>query len=339
MAQGKTPIETLQFVRALNGKLQLQTPSWKLIAELEQVRDETQRKEKINKIIEKLKDDKEKHILDELGPVGDLPLHQAFILKQYDLGKMLVDEFYSTENVHGVTKKGKFHPFIDKGINTPFMSDVAAWKPHVDIDDDLGQYTGETVLHIAIVHGNLDLIDWMLGKKIYITSRARGSFIKPISHPIIATVEDHAALAAEQDAHGAQSASDDMTCDFGEYPLSFAASVGSVDILKKLAKHAEHDGVEQEEFIEVLKVQRGLRTELGMPCDIIVAQADGGILRVLIELLDTQGNTALHMAVKHNQTACVDWLMSHHGKGSLRMHNKEVRTNLYTMMGVVFFFL
>lgn len=38
----------------------------------------------------------------------------------------------------------------------------------------------------------------------------------------------------------------DSACDYGEYPLSFAASVGSVAICRVLTEHAEHEMHETE---------------------------------------------------------------------------------------------
>ena len=118
---------------------------------------------------------------------------------------------------------------------------------------------------------------------------------------------------------------EDSVCAYGEFPFSFAASVGNVEILEMLARHAERGGIAKEELIEVLKTQRKIRASLGIEQDIVVKEK-GGFMRLLVGLQDSRGNTALHMAVQYNQKACIDWIMAHYGQETLHTLNADGMT-------------
>eukprot|EP00282_Hemiselmis_andersenii_P015972 CAMPEP_0114112884 /NCGR_PEP_ID=MMETSP0043_2-20121206/2620_1 /TAXON_ID=464988 /ORGANISM="Hemiselmis andersenii, Strain CCMP644" /LENGTH=1168 /DNA_ID=CAMNT_0001205003 /DNA_START=196 /DNA_END=3702 /DNA_ORIENTATION=- len=213
----------------------------------------------------------------EPGPVGDIPLHACFLLGLADVGKELVDKFYSSD------KK--------VNLNTPYLSDLDFWKQHNgvldqnDPYDDGGLYTGETCLHIAIVQtddSDPELVRWFLKKGAMVTVQATGAFFKG---PVIKrrANEGNQKLAGvpgaiagfkpsrwqrlvswlqsrERDKvpgrrtlHNAFSA-----CDYGEFPLSFAASVGSIEICRILCEHEMPD----EEWKAFVVSQRNLMRQM-----------------------------------------------------------------------------
>ena len=290
-----------------------------------EIKEMPAKKKKDDDKVEKVE---EKGALYESGPVGDLPLHQAFLLQQKELGKELVTKFYRRPGVDGKLQDGVFFPFIDKGINRPYQSDLDPWKhllerTDVPLFDDGGLYTGETVLHIAIVQNDLELVKWMLKERICITSRATGSFFKPptsyIEREVLGDTQANLEPCSFKNASS--------VCDYGEFPLSFAASVGNVDIMTELAKHAEHGGIPKAELIEVLKSQRKIRNMLKIKDEIVVDE-DGGFMRLLIGLQDSRGNTAMHKAVQYERRNVVDWIMKNHGEQSLQMLNADGFTPL-----------
>ena len=103
-----------------------------------------------------------------------------------------------------------------------------------------GLYTGETILHIAIVQEQEKVVQRLLENGINISSRALGVFFQPrfqqprtsdltfqqrLKARIIGvdlTLEKFAAVKRIENTHSG--------CYYGEYPLSFAASVGNVEI-------------------------------------------------------------------------------------------------------------
>jgi len=316
-----------RLLRAHNQKLQLQTPSWdqmmRVLAESPKNKEDV-----INQWIAELADKNPREgaelcaddVLYTAGPVGDLPMHQAFLLGEPELGKRLVEKFHCRPGIDGEFRQGSgestiFYPNSNAGINTPYVSDLDVWKTLVpNTFDDGGIYTGETVLHIAIVQMDLDLVKWMLDRHICITSRARGAFFKP---PSCITEQQLQAVNMSAIARGLGATTnffknEDSVCDYGEFPFSFAASIGNIAIMKVLAKHAERGGILKQELIEVLKTQRKIRASLGINDEIVVTEK-GGFMRLLIGLQDSRGNTALHMAVHYDQQESFDWIMSHHG--------------------------
>ena len=83
-------------------------------------------------------------------------------------------------------------------------------------------------------------------------------------------------------------------CAYGEFPLSFAASIGKGPVCEALYRHAKLKG-----------------------CTSIVRNRD------------TFGNTAVHMAVKHQQLPTLEWLLSlDEGRECLEITNDEGLTPL-----------
>ena len=260
-----------------------------------------------------------------VGPTGALPFHDAFLLGQNELGKEIVTNFFCRHGIDGKRQlDGSFLPALDKGLNTPYVSDLEAWKPFVKTTfDDGGLYTGETALHIAIVQGNISLVKWMLENGISITARAVGSFFKPKASKREEDLQEVLTTLHGKEAEAYKN--EYSMCDYGEFPFSFATCMGNIEILELLAKHAEKGGIGKEELIQVLKTQRKIRSSLGTNEEIVVSE-QGGLFRLLVGLQDSHGNTALHMAVRYSKKDCFDWIMAFHGEECMRTLNADAMT-------------
>jgi hypothetical protein len=100
---------------------------------------------------------------------------------------------------------------------------------------DGGLFTGETVLHIAIVQKRLDSIKWLLDHGSELTCRAVGLFFQGMKIPKFTDdmtwrMETLAGMMAKLGSvHSVFNFEENMlggSCSFGEFPLSFAAAVG-----------------------------------------------------------------------------------------------------------------
>jgi hypothetical protein len=126
----------------------------------------------------------------------------------------------------------------DKQLQRQPDYDETASDESEPLDD--GLYTGETILHIAIVQEKTMVVQELLERGIELSTRAKGVFFQPrfqlprttelnIRQKIKARVmginlklERFAAVKRIENTYSG--------CYYGEYPLSFAASVGNVDI-------------------------------------------------------------------------------------------------------------
>jgi hypothetical protein len=99
------------------------------------------------------------------GPVGDLPIHDCFLLDITEFGEKIIGEFFNSPQL----------------LSLPYTNDLDPWrnrpKGHSSRED--GLYTGETVLHIAIVKENRKLVKFLVNKGIDLSSRATGTFFQP----------------------------------------------------------------------------------------------------------------------------------------------------------------
>ena len=120
------------------------------------------------------------------GPVGDLPLHDCFLLDLKDMGKQIAEKYFNTPEL----------------LSLPYSNDLDVWRKrrgnsnrvedsrNIDGDQEPislkakdewedGLYTGETVLHIAIVKEDVELVEWLLRRGAALSSRACGAFFQP----------------------------------------------------------------------------------------------------------------------------------------------------------------
>jgi ankyrin repeat protein len=211
-------------------------------------------------------------------------VHICFLLGLKDLGMELVQKHYNTEDL----------------INIPYADDLEPMeKKLVDRKAfDRGLYTGETILHIAIVTCDDLAVRFLLERGASLYARALGVFFMPQWIPALKKQsffqKARAYLLSFTSSEVNKNHNEYSQCPYGEYPLSFAASIGKVDICKLIYHHAQ----------------------LNKCTSIVRAE-------------DSFGNTAMHMAVLHKRQHVVDWLMTiEEGKGCLEHPNKDGLTPL-----------
>jgi hypothetical protein len=188
------------------------------------------------------------------GPVGEYPLHCCFLLGLHELGAVLIEKIYNTPERLSIPYKNDLDPWRRPGIkeeegiaqSRPQHKEHHTTEKVTDSEDllDDGLYTGETILHIAIVQEKPQIVHKLLEQGIEICSRARGVFFQPRYRlPSIKELTrlqkweamlvgidlEHELFAAVKKIENTFS-----ECYYGEYPLSFAASVGNVEICKLL---------------------------------------------------------------------------------------------------------
>lgn len=112
----------------------------------------------------------------------------------------------------------------------------------------------------------------------------------------------------------------DGECDYGEFPLSFAASMGQVKMMR---------------VIKDAMTQRIRTDERGSYYDHLVKNPIFKKIRekpvpwsrefhacfLMLNAQDSDGNTALHKAVQFNRIEAIDWLLAHGGYPSLLVLN------------------
>ena len=198
------------------------------------------------------------------GPVGDSPIHCCFLLGLCDLGKELISEFYSSPELLSLPYKNDLEPWRrlaskaerNKRSNLSNLNDIMrkslqlltatrrnSTNPDLEPLED-GLYTGETILHIAIVQEDEEMVQFLLDEGIEISSQAKGVFFQPrfqqprssdltmlqrLKARIIGVDLKTDKFAAVKKVENKYSG-----CYYGEYPLSFAASIGNVDICDQL---------------------------------------------------------------------------------------------------------
>ena len=268
---------------------------------------------------------------------------------------------------------------------------------------DGGMFTGQTLLHIAILQHETDVVRWLVDNGARIDARAGGIFFQqPIAdtfgwaaqaanktklNAITAiaggfhvtgfqrestavfeeetqrkkseTIKTYRELMALMFNLGSQKEKLEIggCCYYGEFPLSFAASVGDVHICHMLMIHARElvlQGLTALNHMEDVggelngqasqkqDAQALYATEFLAGLFSVLSKTKGGLFEKyssqqskLLTLIgcflnrsDAFGNTALHMAVMYKQSRVVDWLLDHGGKPSMRAMNEDGLTPL-----------
>ena len=186
------------------------------------------------------------------GPVGDSPLHGCFLLGLHDLGFEVIKKFCASPELLSMRYINDLD--IWRGKNGNIQEErVTEPRPNLSHDenephsfDELedGLYTGETILHIAIVQEQEHVVQKLLKMGIEVSTPATGVFFQPrfqqprstdltflqhIKARIIGIDLDLERFAAVNRIENTHSG-----CYYGEFPLSFAASVGNVNICDQL---------------------------------------------------------------------------------------------------------
>ena len=188
------------------------------------------------------------------GSVGDSPIHGCFLLGLHELGFELIQKYYSDptllsmqyENDLDIWRNTPNSISVDDGQSSQYKQSHDQKQLHQKLADhqEDGLYTGETILHIAIVQEQEKVVNRLLENGIEISSRAKGIFFQPrLQYPRSTDLSYSEQLKAQmmgidlvdqtfvavkriENTHSG--------CYYGEYPLSFAASVGNVDICDQL---------------------------------------------------------------------------------------------------------
>ncbi len=76
-----------------------------------------------------------------------------------------------------------------KYVDIPYISDLEVWKHSIMATDQTerekiygdgqGSYKGETILHMAIVNGDKDFVEYLLKKGADVNARAEGEYFMP----------------------------------------------------------------------------------------------------------------------------------------------------------------
>jgi hypothetical protein len=298
------------------------------------------------------------------GPVGDSPIHDCFLLGLMDIGKKLIEKYYSSPELLSVSYKNDLDPWrkeLDRQKSTSQLCQTG----------EDGLYTGETVLHIAIVQANSEMVQYLLEQGIEISSRATGVFFQPkYLRPLsveLTTWQTFKAwiigidLKREKFAAVLKRENKDSGTYFGEYPLSFAASIGNVEICnllyyyKQLRIQSCMDFESKKTVKDVCKMPKSEKKEFDMSIlgksrswlergqsiarmnphlskDFQWESDQGSEKQLMWEFVnatDNLGNTALHLAVWHRRKDTIDWILSkREGRHGLNVLNHDAFTPL-----------
>ncbi len=272
------------------------------------------------------------------GPVGESPVHICFLLRLTDIGKEVIEKYYPDKKSLNVAYKNDLLPLQpeDKSDKQKKTSS----EPEGDLSPpETGLYTGETLLHIAIVNEDIASVQYLLEKGMKISSRATGVFFQP--RWIRPRVKDLTRwqrflswmagvdLKVEKFAVVAQELNEYSACYYGEYPLSFAASIGSVEICKLLLSFQESRKADTVELVKK-RLSRIGRSQTFVQHNQHWKHDDSRTpLWDFMNAIDYYGNTALHMAVYHRKKDVIDWLMTKEAaKASLEILNFDGFTPL-----------
>ena len=293
------------------------------------------------------------------GPVGESPVHIVILKRLKDTGKRILERYYLQNR-----------DSRDSYISVSYLNDLDPWRNarasrlQSQSRED-GLYTGETCLHMAIVQEDEELVQYLLDHGIRICSRARGVFFQPahIRYTIMNYFSEFLSVQRQiKDRyfdllygwfriqlsnrvkrgelavlHHVQNPR--SGCYYGEFPLSFAASIGNVRICEQLLnrhlqvlknpKKLEISEDVQEQIYQLDFLNKRLKYIRGLHSDHQLRITPELKKVLFLNAMDTFGNTAMHMAVMHEKKDVIDWLMGQESaKQSLETLNNEGLTPL-----------
>ncbi|EKX48290.1 hypothetical protein GUITHDRAFT_105896 [Guillardia theta CCMP2712] len=313
-----------------------------------------------------LRKSQQKNWMECRGPVGELPVHLAFLFGLDELGRKMIKQ--AIENVK-TEEQGKDEQEVRRRscVNVTYENDLKVWFKETKEGDadhaicafirerfgdstreeallpisrlmdvasgkDGGMFTGESLLHIAIVQNLEESITWLLEQGADLLSRATGIFFQPYS---IEELEIDRKLFS----HNRQMNTLGGACHYGEFPLSFACSVASPRICHKIAgrafkllKQYEENKIEEANKEQVTELVDYLTTWHYENTDEHRSQNDKLDCKTLYSAFlnnrDHLGNTALHMAVQHGNIDAIRWLLDSSAEPSMCMLNQDNLTPL-----------
>lgn len=255
--------DKVKILRGQNLSMQMDLPTWKLLrgkrsnSVFASTYQAQPSKEVVAALLDHLQEQTQRMMDDETDaeaalhkvlkatdPAGSCLLHQCFLLGLVSVGKSMIESHYNSPDLISIPYKSDLDPWVDAGVVTRH-----------DMMLDEGLYTGETVLHIVIVNRQLEACRWLLDRGADITAKAIGVFFRPaVMRREQVEPDEHGRyhysrwqrLMAwiqhrdlQQDPLAERVQNNDSACYYGEYPLSFAASVGDVEVCKMLYEEAQ----------------------------------------------------------------------------------------------------
>ena len=249
-------------------------------------------------------------------------------------------------------------------LNIPYQSDVRWWFNEVErreqkgdegaaelvrvfnsyvhknkwdevLENDVGLFTGETLLHVAIQSSDHELVRWLMQRGARLDASAKGIFFQPRSMPSLSDTRSFFRWKSTQEVN-VRSA-----CYYGELPLSFAASIGNIELAKMIMQHAEEilqaredDKKHDRAFLTWIDTQvatlmdssEGFHSQFAGTAGIEGSQARG--YSAFVNACDSHGNTALHMAVHCDQLEMAEFLLENNATPSLTLMNADQKTPL-----------
>ena len=245
-------------------------------------------------------------------------------------------------------------------VNLPYQSDVLWWfkevarREHVGakgapevvkafhyfvpkskreevLANDVGLFTGETLIHIAIQCSDMQLVDWLICSGARVDAKAAGLFFQP----------EHIQILSDNNSkwfwQPRLEKNDRAGCYYGEFPLSFAASMGNIEMISLIIDFASQI-IRKQEFLTcpfilwldgqvslLLEESEGFHDQFGRQDS---EQRTNRRISAFLNVQDEHGNTALHMAVLYEKKEVVEWLLDNGATPSLTLMNKSHRTPL-----------
>ena len=250
--------------------------------------------------LRRLSNDMTTYSLLPAGPAGSAPIHLCIMMNLKKTGIKIIERYYNSPEL----------------LSCPVLNDLDAWrikKAQNPWED--GLYTGESALHMAIVQEDADLVRYLLESGISLASRATGLFFQPKMVPRRVSGADRSEPCPAGTAEEALVKNDFSACYYGEFPLSFGASVGSCEICealyqamrRRLDAHRAEEGAAGARPVgpEAAARPGGVGPGADVACF--------GDMRGFLNAADSLGNTAMHLAAMHDRRGVIDWFSSKEG--------------------------
>eukprot|EP00960_Hanusia_phi_P058686 763953-Hanusia_phi.AAC.1 len=238
------------------------------------------------------------------GPMGEVGVHLIFLLT------------YGQPNQADIMKKALEHDCLFNLLEKVYQHDGLPNET-----EDMGIYTGESILHICIANNDEKAVEQILemaGEKLeaLLKTRATGLFFQPkvmrvYDEPISSRDKFILSLLGIGKSHedygcdaiiNVHSYSQSFAC-FGEFPLSFAASQGNVEICEKIFYYLKKldETKKSKQRTSEQEIERSGGSDEGSENSLLQYQ--------VLYQKDINGNNALHIAVLHGHEDVITFLL------------------------------
>ena len=311
------------------------------------------------------------------GPLGESPVHVCILLGLKDVACKMIERFYTTPELVSVQYQNDLAPWrrcdclppeLEDGMYTGetclhmaiLQEDVQLVGYLLDKNIDLmARATGRFFQPRLIRQRILGLDVWrLLSERWSIVreenARSEGctaSFLQMMGMQFEGGEDQHltawqllyawaSGLFFTSRVRGARSltvVNELSSCYYGEYPLSFAASVGNTIIADLLYTYQQTRCEAHGARAAAAERAESARQKLRRAGSSVSLASDGGAaagpelrgMPLFIGAMDAFGNTALHMAVLHRRRDMVDWLLGKpEGRACLELLNGDGLTPL-----------